>query len=246
MITIIGVGESTTNAGVTLTIPVPTNSPGDILLAVIGSGGASATSYTIPSGWNTLFQVSGGSVYYGDLRVFYRFASSEPSSYTWTASAVPTSGHKGAIISISGVDTEAPFSVYETALSSVATKNPHIAPSVDVPTDNNYILRLWSWRNIGGTITKPALDEIWVSLIGSRPSIVAMGAIQPSAGDSGTSELTSSATYRDATATIALNPAPAVSGGVKIYNGSGWVTPKVWDGSTWRNDSKVWDGSTWV
>jgi hypothetical protein len=78
---------------------------GNLLVAIVGTGGGSAI--TVPSGW-TLYKVvaaSGGSP---ALNIYWKIATgSEPSSYTFTLSPVDTL--LVSILNISGANTITPF-----------------------------------------------------------------------------------------------------------------------------------------
>ncbi|TMC36976.1 MAG: glycosyltransferase family 2 protein, partial [Chloroflexi bacterium] len=85
------------SASTSLTLNVPTGvQNGDVMIAVVST---SANTVSTPSGWNTLARSA-------TMATFYRVASSEPASYSFTDGGASTNW-AGIIDAYSGVDTSA-------------------------------------------------------------------------------------------------------------------------------------------
>jgi len=137
------VGEDTSvSAGSTLVLDVPTNTAdGDLLIAwVVNEDDDPNASWTPPSGWTEYvpeMDTGGSPVTPPTLTVYYRRASSEPSSYTWTLSASGR-GLMGAMLSYRNVDSLTPFDAsYTTATGTSGTPNP---PSITTVTEGAWVV----------------------------------------------------------------------------------------------------------
>ncbi len=80
-------------------------SDGHFLLALIHVSGGSSAVVTPPAGW-TLYQRTNEGTTRAAL-IYYKVASSEPASYTWTFGS--SLFRTGGIMAFSGVDTGNPF-----------------------------------------------------------------------------------------------------------------------------------------
>lgn len=113
---------SQTGGGTSVPVSVPSGiTDGDLLIAFIATDNDSGAAFTAPAGWTTIEGPNGNNSSAGG--VYYRVASSEPSSYTWT---VPSSDRRfGAIIRVTGADTLDPIndsaSDTDTGLSPAVT-----------------------------------------------------------------------------------------------------------------------------
>lgn len=195
--------QSTTN---TLSIDYPDCNAGDLLIAIIGHDYAKTATTSVPSGWATLIEEANNSVFYGDIRAYYKIATgSETGSATWVFNDSPNNDYvKGSIIVFSGVDVQNPINAYASA-SDTSINNDAIAPSVTTTVDNCLILRGYSIRHPGGTYTFNQTKIF--ALESGRPLLGAEYSIQASAGATGSETASNTSEYRDATLTIAIAPA---------------------------------------
>ncbi|MGW0795914.1 hypothetical protein [Streptomyces sp. NPDC002692] len=115
---------------------VPTGTAnGDVMVAIISRASSSATVST-PSGWTVIpgfpVQNTNGTTLCG----FYKVASSEPASYTWSGSA-----QKWCIATMSyrGVDTGSPINVSSAAVDTT-NRAAHASPSITTTVANCWIV----------------------------------------------------------------------------------------------------------
>jgi hypothetical protein len=112
---------------------------GDLLVAIIwlGDDGGARTA-TPPAGWSTYnnslitYDDSG---YYVNIGVFYKVASSESGSYTFTHSSAVNEGY---LCALTGVDTSDPIN--PTATSDTGTGQTSTAPTITTPRDGSLVI----------------------------------------------------------------------------------------------------------
>lgn len=210
-----------------ITLGMPTHSPGDLLVAIISSGGVPPDN-TLPAGWVKFVDYSFAPTYQtGNVEMHYKFADgSEGSSLTITPAN--TTNITAAIVSLSGVDVDNPIdTTAETGSTSTSRPSPDLAPQVTTSEDNAYVMYAWTQLRTWGVITKPALDddiatEVMVSPVWSNSSdIVVMGETQAVAGPSKTPGLGFTNAYRSGLATVAFRAGPS---GINIDDTRGAIT----------------------
>jgi hypothetical protein len=131
-----------TSSATTITINVPTGTAnGDLLIAVLTAAGAGSTTWTTPSGWTVGITASQGKT------VFYKTASSEPASYTFTASGSDT--HQGYILTY----RNAQFGVGGTV--STSASSPAVAPAITTTAANAIIFDVVSQTGTSITYSTP-------------------------------------------------------------------------------------------
>jgi hypothetical protein len=128
--------------GVTVLVPAGTQN-GDLLYAEITAvrTGSTAPTITPPSGWTQVQNSPSEGAQAGDSDVrhatYYRIASSEPVSYTWTANGAATDGMVGIIRRITGHD---PVNPVDTSAVSTGTDLTAEAPSLTTTVDRTLLL----------------------------------------------------------------------------------------------------------
>lgn len=132
-------GEVYTTTSIPITISGLSVSDGDLMIAAISTVDA-GNSYTGPTGstWTLIFDNTAGAE---RLNTWYRIASSEPSSYTWTSSN--SVDHVYAVLKITGAPSSSPIDVYGFDYGTAAD-NAFPCPSASGPTTaaNDLVIQL--------------------------------------------------------------------------------------------------------
>lgn len=208
---------------------LPINKPagvvnGDLLIAQIIGDGTSIT-ITAPAGWALLEGpiASGASA---TLWVYYKLASSEPTSWTWTASA--GLNWVGDVLAYSGVSTTSPINAHANTLTTAGVTSITGA-AVTTTVSNCFILGLFAVRatpfpgTAGAGFTERA--EITSTNLSSLVGYSEDEAITSPATVSPTATMTGSGGSGWAAVTVAIAPpslgptntvAPAVSGVTQV------------------------------
>jgi hypothetical protein len=200
-----------------LTLNVPTQAAGDVMVASLAiKGGSAAVMVTVPSGWTQIARTDNDTNV--TLISYYKIASgsSEPGSYTWTIQDQTRAG--GGITDYSGVDTINPIATF-----SANTGRGRIATTSAITTAHpgEEIIALYS-TDVGTTsasgyflapTTTSMTQKYNVSNAALGPSIAAFDASQASPGSTGSiASATGDNKVRDwATQAIALNQTPTVT-----------------------------------
>src|SRR5690242_15100527 len=110
-------GSNNGTGGGTITMTVPTGvQNGDAMVMIVADNAGASVTWTDPSGWTVLQKKGTAGV--GSTATWWRLASSEPASYTVTA----TSGKMaGVIIALSGADSAAPGSTQQAAQANLSS-----------------------------------------------------------------------------------------------------------------------------
>lgn len=164
---------STGNTGITLNKPAGTVND-DILIAAIMSNGDWDPGFTIPSGWTEytgIAIITWGAPGTGRFRVFWKRASSEGASWTWSwTGALGTSGavsaYSGAVASGDPNDV-APSSAF-------GHDGAPTAPSITTATDSSLLIMIGNTWNGGSTWTEPSSPEAFTQR-GDPASSLTMG-----------------------------------------------------------------------
>lgn len=202
-----------TAASVVVNLPAGTVD-GDVLIAAFLDRQASATKVQLLSGW-TEIRNDPFVAPVAFLTSFYKVASSEPSSYTWTMS--PNANCSGGIAAYSGVDTTTPIDV--TGVGQVNASSTSVTAPAITPTSANVLLVFVG--GLGGstspTWTPPGSMNERFEAVNSAANIVAVelaDEVYNNPGVStGTRVATASAAAVNAGQLIALRPA---SGGSPV------------------------------
>lgn len=204
-------------SGLGITVNVPTGTvDGDLLVAIVSIDNSEDTlPITAPAGWTQIFQhgqTGGGQ---SALGVWWRIASSEPSSYSfsWT----PAEEAFGAILRVVGAHLAAPIHVW--GYSGVINDASPTAPSVTTTVDNTLVLRIVSLD--GNDHVEPSpLSSLHPAGTTGRFELITSPAPDPggtfggaadeaqtSAGATGTAVFTITASEGWIAATVAIRPA---------------------------------------
>lgn len=114
-----------------ITIDVPSNTNGDLLVLIVGSSESGLSTYNIPAGWIQLYSeiaVGGTPTTVPAFDVYVRLADNEPASYLITTSTTYDTGHIAQMIVYDTVDNT-DISAIVKANATGASGNPN-APSV--------------------------------------------------------------------------------------------------------------------
>lgn len=207
-------GNSTTGASshvtyTQLTLPVPTESTGDVMVASIAiKGGTATVMVTVPSGWTQIARTDNDTNV--TLISYYKVAgTSEPSNYTWTIQDQTRA--EGGITDYSGVDASNPIDTFAGNIGRgrIATTSP-----ITTTKSQDQIIALFS-TDVGTTsasgyflapTTTSMSQKYNVSNAALGPSIASHDAQLGSAGSAGSiSSATGDNKVRDwATQVIAL------------------------------------------
>lgn len=143
--------SATTGSGSanSLTISVPSGTAdGDLLIATLTRPGTNVP--TPPSGWtqvNTAAYSTAVSLY-----VWYRIASSEPASYSWSWSGFTAAS--GSMLRITGAHATAPC--YVTSTRAATTSTSHQADQVDATETETLLLGFYGNGANGSAYTAPS------------------------------------------------------------------------------------------
>lgn len=200
------------------TINVPTGTlNGDVMIAAIQHGNATLTP---PAGWTLINSVSNTGLT-ANLKTYYRVASSEPASYTWSLSVAVC--NVGTIVTYTGVNGT-PVDV-NAAVADNVSQTSHIASAVTTTAAPETILTAFAGYDTtcgtGSTWTAPAGQTLRSNA--NNASCRSMGmndSSQASIGSSGTFTGTVNAAGTALMSTIALkqaNTAPTFSGAPAVF-----------------------------
>jgi hypothetical protein len=187
-------GNSTTGASshvtyTQLTLPVPTVSAGDVMIASVAVKGATAAvMVTVPSGWTQIARADNDTNV--SLISYWKVASaSEPASYAWTIQDQTRA--EGGITGYSGVDTSNPIdtSSTNTGRGKIATTT-----ATTTGTPNEEVIALFA-TDVGTTssngyfsapTTTSMTQKYNASNAAQGPSVAAFDKLQSATGTTGT------------------------------------------------------------
>ncbi|MDH5378099.1 MAG: hypothetical protein OEX00_07250, partial [Gammaproteobacteria bacterium] len=244
--------ESTAGA-TSHTVDKPTGTvDDDLLIAILNTDGAGET-LTAPSGWTAIFDTIDTQA--SAFRVWYKIASSEPASYTFTVTS--SESCVLAVLRLSGHDLTNPIDVNGT--DTQANTSPYTCPSVTTTVSNAWILRCFGADD--GDVTEDSgypsghtgifvrkSDESW-----GEGSCGAAYTTQALPGATGNADFTPTAAEQWAAATVALKPS-AVNYELDLevqWTNATYVMPNeelcIFGGTMGSEDVQVdvWNGSTW-
>ncbi|GAX59225.1 hypothetical protein SCALIN_C01_0156 [Candidatus Scalindua japonica] len=185
----------------------PATSQSDLLIAAVATSGNNASSLSAPSGWTTINIGQTSSKV--TLGVWWKQAgASESGTYTFTWSNNKKA--YGWIMRLTGHDTNNPV---DTFSSHGGGSNSPTSPSVTTSFDNSMILRLGGFENNKITVDDPGLPGHTAITMdesggGSPVSGGAGYILQPTSGNSGTSNFTLNQMKKYRTVTVGISPAP--------------------------------------
>jgi hypothetical protein len=189
----------TVSSSTTLTINVPTGTAnGDLMVAMVLTSASTSATWTTPAGWTAAVTSSSA------RGVYYRTASSEPASYTFTASGSGTS--QGYIFTYRNAQ-------FDVSSAITTNSNPTVTASITT-TANNAILLYYAGlsTNASETYTAPTgFSTLATDSDATAPSSAVFYKLQTAAGATGTVSCTGSTTNNRAVI-LAIKP---------ILNGNG-------------------------
>lgn len=231
---------------------------GDMIIAAYATGSGADRTLSITDGTNP-YNLIGSELYSNDtydtnLRVAYKFVTSNPSSESITFGPSGDDGDGAAFcwMVFSGVDQTNPFDV---AVQTATGVNSGIAnpPAITPVTAGSKIVVVGASGHKAGTTaySNAALSGVLSSNnTDTNNAVCAMGYHDWVSGAYDPAPWTwsgvDSSSYSWAAMTIALRPA---AGGIKVWGGSSWTEKpvKVWNGSSWVSKPlKLWNGSSWI
>ncbi len=241
---------STNTTSITISIPTGT-STGDLLIAAITTDGDNSGSLTPPAGegWIQIaLDQQGGVVTFG---AWWKIAGASESSthqFTWTTSEQAY----GWMMRFTGHDAIAPI---DATATTGGTSSTPTSPAVTTTIANTMILRLGGFDDDNITVDSPGLAShtaITMDKSNNGTATCSGGAgyvAQATAGSSGTStfSLTASDSYRAVTIAIAQSPTIDLTSGLvafwKLNDGSG---TNAIDSSTNTNNGTLTNSPTWT
>ena len=206
-----GVVQST--AGSDLVTTVPTHQDGDLLIAIVGhSDDAPTTTLTPPAGWTLERDKTGegqGAVSPPVLYIYYREASSEPASYTWSWD---TSGGKtGIILCYRGAQIGIDIDSFN---SQTGTGSDVISPTITTNYDNDWVVSYGLVDDNDGVSSSPSgmtsREELSTGTGGNGMTLLAADEERSTAGSTGTRTWTMAASEERSGGMFSIN---AVAGG---------------------------------
>lgn len=198
-----------TGTATSIAVNVPAGTvDGDVMVAVVFTTGGTGAEISAPAGWTTVNNTEVGTVL--AVATFYRVASSEPASYTFTFDTT-SSRQGGAIISsYSGVDNTTPVDVNDVLTESASDAN-FDCPSVTTTVDDCMLVCTGGWQSTA-TASWPAGTDERQEQNTSHASVNRSGGVADdllgAAGPTGTRTVTLSGNGSDKVGTsVALRPA---------------------------------------
>lgn len=144
-------GDTTTgsaNTGTSVTINKPANVvDGDLLIAAVYSRAASAVYTTPPSGWTAINPPTDNTAA-GVVRLYWKIAASEGSSYTWAGGG---SGRHTAILTRVTGSTTTPTDVAGNADTAIGPPDRIILPAMTTTSDLDALIMVGTANGTGGT-----------------------------------------------------------------------------------------------
>ncbi len=218
-------------AGTNLVINVPAGTAnGDVMVAFVLTG--TAVTPAVQASWTTLDSQNTGPT----VISFYRIASSEPASYTFTVDSTNTSW--GTIVTYSGTHATTPINKH--AAFNRLTSTTNITGTTITPDVNNCMIL---WLGAAGTatsITKPASYTDRVSNVTSSGTDIAE-LLQTSAAATGSITGTGSTSTNTDGSLIAL--APAAGGSPPVNTVAPAVTGTTTVGQVLSSTTGTWTTS---
>jgi len=219
-----------TGSGTSLTINKPSGTvSGDLLVVALAGEGASSATWSL-SGWTVVRNYSDlGSVGWQTNAVMYKQAGgSEPSSYSFSATASQTVS-VGGIIRISGVDSTAPVAAATYTEVATGSLDP---PSSGSVTADDYLAVAVAARGDGASQTPPTnyTERVDVAATGENVSLATRALTAATSEDPGA--FGSVTYYPGMAATILVTPADAI-----VYHAisptddvttTGWTSTPLW------------------
>lgn len=168
-----------TGTGTSAVVAKPTGTAdGDLLVATLAYDGT-ITITAVPSGWTLVRTDTSGTF---KLSTYYKVASSEPASWTWTLSNVLTAPWLAFACGWSGTQTVSPFVTSSTNTGSGATAT---ATAVSTATSNALIVAVYARPGAFSALPPSGMVERVDAANGSNLGAALDSAVQGVAGTTG-------------------------------------------------------------
>lgn len=138
---------------------------GDLMVAVIDVI-VSAGTLTIPtpSGWTVIPGCSQIAPSTAGAAMFWRIASSEPGSYTFTFSGVTQAGASAIISAYSGA------TLIDISGSGTSASTPISAPAVTTTNPTDWLIRVWASNSTNDTLGAPSSGSNRAAITSGSPA----------------------------------------------------------------------------
>jgi hypothetical protein len=207
-------GTKTGGSGLNLVINVPAGTAdGDVMVAMVLTG--TGTTAATQASWTTLDSQTTGPT----ARSFYRIASSEPASYTFTVVDAQTS--TGAIVTYSGSHATTPINqhaAYNRLTSTTSISATTVTPSVD-----NCMIVFLGGAGAAASATPPSGYTERADISQGGITVEAAELLQTTAAATGTVTATASASTNTQGTVVAIAPPTAATGSYQPGFGFGFV-----------------------
>jgi hypothetical protein len=253
-------GASSVQASASSTVDVTVDSSfvqdGDLILAFL-NGVHVGGSTTMPAGFSPLQKyLTPGSA---DTEVYFKIASGEPSTLTWTLTGSGTISARVGLVAYSGVNTSSPIGAWGTAENSGVSSTAHLSPTITTRSADSWVVNAITYADVRSTTTSDPLDAERVDSSTGSPSALAIydsNRAYP-AGSTVNRTLTShSASSGPVLWAFEIQPGvissePEASVDFKRRESGVWVphtaVPKVRVAGAWQEiQPAYWDGDSWV
>jgi hypothetical protein len=229
---------------------------GDLILAFL-NGVHVGGSTTMPAGFSPLQKyLTPGSA---DTEVYFKIASGEPSTLTWTLTGSGTISARVGLVAYSGVNTSSPIGAWGTAENSGVSSTAHLSPTITTRSADSWVVNAITYADVRSTTTSDPLDAERVDSSTGSPSALAIydsNRAYP-AGSTVNRTLTShSASSGPVLWAFEIQPGvissePEASVDFKRRESGVWVphtaVPKVRVAGAWQEiQPAYWDGDSWV
>jgi hypothetical protein len=253
-----GASSVQTNASSTVNATVDSSfvQDGDLILAFVNRvqvGG----STTMPSGFSPVQRyLTPGSA---DTEVYFKIASGEPSTLTWTLTGSGSIYVSVGLVAYSGVNTSSPIGAWGTSENSGVSSTAHLSPTITTRSAESWVVNAITYAGTHSTTNADPLDAERVdAAAGSHPALAIYDSNRAyPVGSTVNRTLTSSSA---ATGPVlwafeiqpgVISSEPEASVDFKRRESGVWVphtaVPKVRVAGAWQEiQPAYWDGDSWV
>lgn len=198
--------RAATSTSTNLTIGVPTNAAGDVLIAAVAASGGSGATVTAPTGWTSIRRTNNSTT--TALATWYRVVTAaETGSYTWTLGSGVTAS--GTIAAYSGVDTASVIDPTAAAGSggtgATGSGSSATASAITTTTTNAEAIAVYA---VSGSTswTKPTnyTEQVDIAAGSTGPTLSLYDKTLTSSGSSGTAQASANASGYWAAQLVAL------------------------------------------
>lgn len=195
---------SATGVGVSsLVVNVPTGTQNnDVMVAVIEAGTSNPNIINTPTGWTLLNSQTASP----NVRTYWRVASSEPASYTWTFNTT-TYNVSGIIASYSGTATSSQINQHAAFTAGTSTTTI-TAASVTTTVAGCMLVFVGGCNTANASFTGPTSFTQRATPTNTTTSAILADMVQSSAGATGSITATAATSGNNGGSIIAIAPGP--------------------------------------